>query len=71
MMRTCDGDDTNLIMYIDLNGERVEDPTYGIAAVPCDCGMIFDDAAALVIWPHLPIGPVVVIDDLPNIMGMF
>lgn len=71
MMRTCDGSDESLVMYIDLNGERVEDPTFGIMAIPCDCGMVFDDADALVIWPHLAVGPTVVINDLPDIMGLF
>lgn len=37
MLRTCDGNDPNLV---DQNG------------APCDCGLIFDDVGREVIYPH-------------------
>jgi hypothetical protein len=45
MMRTCDGNDPNLVKYVPGDKEDV--------AVPCDCGLTFDDVYHMVIYPHV------------------
>jgi len=40
MLRTCDGNDPNLV---DRDGN------------PCDCGLIFDDVECMVVYPHAAI----------------
>jgi hypothetical protein len=39
VIRSCDGTDPNLLRYVET-------------AVPCDCGLIFDDVFRRVIYPH-------------------
>jgi hypothetical protein len=41
MMRRCDGTDPN------LHDEKRQ---------PCACGLVFDDADRMVVYPHLPVG---------------
>jgi hypothetical protein len=49
-IRSCNGQDENLIKYVhltdDKTGKTIE------RAIPCDCGLVFDDARRVVIHPH-------------------
>lgn len=58
MIRTCDGTDPNLVMYVNQHtGQRLEERVIGSAEVekPCDCGLVFDDVTTMVIYPHRPV----------------
>lgn len=55
MIRHCDGTDPNLVMLVDpASGDRVtpQDAVGKLEQRPCDCGLRFDDARRMVIWPH-------------------
>lgn len=52
MLRECTGEDPNLLMILDVDGQRVERSTPATTTAPCDCGKVFDDARRQVIWPH-------------------
>ena len=73
-MRTCDGSDDGLIMYIGADGLPVDYPEFAVTAVPCDCGSVFDDEKNDLIWPHRYARPVIhpsPMTDLPDIAGYF
>jgi hypothetical protein len=71
-VRTCDGTDDGLIMYIDIVGDPVDHPEFAVTYITCDCGSIFDDAKHDLTWPHRylpPNVPIRGIMDLPNTAG--
>jgi hypothetical protein len=45
MQRHCDGSDPNLLRPTEHDADQ-------LPYRPCDCGLRFDDAERLVIWPH-------------------
>lgn len=65
MRRHCDGSDDNLtrevpaeefdpaVMTPSVNWDRIGQQR-GIRIVRCTCGLVFDDAGRLVIYPHEP-----------------
>jgi hypothetical protein len=56
MIRHCDGNDPNLVMYVDEHGKRVpyleDDSIVTATQKPCDCGKVFDDVKFMVVHPH-------------------
>jgi hypothetical protein len=61
MKRHCDGQDQNLIMYVDpetgeRDGDVTEHPRVAKNIVPiqkpCDCGRVFDDVYRSTVYPH-------------------
>lgn len=53
MIRRCDGTDEHLTRDVRA-GEQPRGPWPG--AVPCDCGLAFDDVLRSTVWPH-PLTP--------------
>jgi hypothetical protein len=49
MRRRCDGADPNLTRDVRF-WERPAGPWPD--AVPCDCGLVFDDVQRSTVWPH-------------------
>jgi hypothetical protein len=71
-MRTCDGEDDGLIMYIDIVGTPMDSPEFSVTYINCDCGSTFDDEKNDLTWPHRyirPVTPVRLMNDLPDIAG--
>lgn len=72
-MRTCDGADPGLTMYIDIVGDPVDHPEFAVTGIPCDCGSRFDDEKNDLVWPHRYVRPAVperIVTDLPDIAGL-
>lgn len=57
MRRVCNGLDVNLLMFVDVDGKRI-DKVYRHetgTSKPCDCGRVFDDERRSTVFPHMPI----------------
>lgn len=74
MIRECDGRDSELLMYLQIDGQTADDPEFAVIAINCDCGSRFDDTKHDLVWPHRYIGkgsPRYPVTDLPDIAGLF
>lgn len=73
VMRTCDGTDAELIMYLQIDGQPADDPEFAVESISCDCGSRFDDDKNDLVWPHrfiAPVRPSRLTVDLPDIAGL-
>ena len=71
-VRVCDGADSELVMYLMIDGQPADDPEFAIESINCDCGSRFDDDRNDLVWPHRfvrPVEPERVMSDLPDIAG--
>lgn len=58
MRRHCNGTDLHLWMFVDSVGNKVDETKRDQSheePIPCNCGLVFDDAQRSTIYPHLKI----------------
>ena len=63
-VRVCDGTDSEVLMYLTIDGAPADDPGVAVIGINCDCGSRFDDDKHDLVWPHRYVRPTA---DLPDI----